>query len=157
MSSPRAGVYSRELPALDRYVQVGLAQGRVLSVEFPVESGPDAITDQTAELLDRIEAYFAGSREEFDDVPVALTMQTDHRRILETVQTLPYGESTTVEAVARMTPGVDPAGDTDPTGLVRDALTANPAPVLVPDHRVVDGPSVAPAAVVRACRSVEGI
>jgi len=153
MTAPPAGVYSRELPALDRHVQIGLAQGRVLSVEFPVEPDPEAVADPSHELLDRVLAYFEGTHEEFEDVTVALTMQTDHRAVLEAVRKLPYGESATVAQVARMATALD-SEDED---AVRAALAGNPAPLFLPDHRVADGPSGAPATVVRACRALEGL
>lgn len=153
MTASPTGMYSRELPALDRHVQIGLAQGRVLSVEFPVEPDPEAVADPSHELLDRVIAYFEGTREEFEGVTVALTMQTDHRAVLETVRKLPYGESATVEQVGRMAPELDSENE----NAVRAALTENPAPLFVPDHRVTDGPSGAPATVVRACRALEGL
>ena len=156
MNAPPAGVYSRELPGLDRHVQVGLAQGRVLSVEFPVEPDSEAVADPSHELLDRILAYFEGTCEKFDDITVALTMQTDHRAVLEAVETIPYGESASLEQVARMAATLDREDD-EARQQVRDALAANPVPLLVPDHRVRDGPSAAPPVVVRACRAVEGL
>ena len=153
MTPSSSGMYSRELPALDRHVQIGLAQGRVLSVEFPVEPDPEAVVDPSHELLDRVLAYFEGTPEEFEDVIVALTMQTDHRAVLKTVRKLPYGESATVEQVGRMAPELD----SEDKNAVRTALAENPAPLLIPDHRVTDGPSSAPATVVRACRALEGL
>ena len=44
-----AGIYARGSPVLGRYVQLGIAQGRVLSVEFP-DDVTDVETDH--ELLD---------------------------------------------------------------------------------------------------------
>jgi methylated-DNA-[protein]-cysteine S-methyltransferase len=62
----------------------------------------------------------------------------------------------TVEQVTRATPGLDPDEDADRT-LVREALAENPAPLLIPDHRVRDGPSAAPAAIEQKLRAVEGL
>ena len=154
MTTSPAGVYSRELPALDRHIQIGLAQARVLSVEFPVEPDPEAVADPSYELLDRVVAYFEGAREEFEGVTVALTMRTDHRAALEAIRKLPHGESATVEQIGRMAPELD---SEDETSVVRAALAANPVPLFVPDHRVTDGPSGAPTTVVRACRALEGL
>jgi methylated-DNA-[protein]-cysteine S-methyltransferase len=55
-----------------------------------------------------------------------------------------------------MTAGLDSESDDD-LRLVRTALADNPVPLLVPDHRVRDGPSAAPAPVVGKLRAVEGL
>jgi methylated-DNA-[protein]-cysteine S-methyltransferase len=55
-----------------------------------------------------------------------------------------------------MTPGFD-ADSTDDLVSVREALSENPAPLFVPDHRVRDGPSGAPGVVEQRLRSVEGL
>jgi methylated-DNA-[protein]-cysteine S-methyltransferase len=149
-----AGIYARESTFLDRYVQVGIAQERVLSVSFPMASDEDALPDH--DLLDRIDAYLEGAADDFADVTVALTMPTDQREVLEVVREIPYGEERTVEQVTRATGGLDPEEDADRT-LVREALAENPAPLLIPDHRIRDGPSAAPAAVEQKLRAVEGL
>mgnify|MGYP002338703580 CR=1 FL=1 len=151
---PDAGIYARESSYLERYVQFGAASGRVLSVSFPEAAPPEAESEHP--LLDRIWAYLEGERDEFDDVDVAMTMPTDHRDVLESLRTVPYGEGVTVEALTRMTGGLDPEAETD-RRLVRTALSENPAPLLLPDHRVSDGPSAAPPAVEQRLRSIEGL
>jgi methylated-DNA-[protein]-cysteine S-methyltransferase len=55
-----------------------------------------------------------------------------------------------------MTSGIDHTDDED-LNLVRTALDENPAPLLIPDHRVRDGPSAAPAPVEQKLRSLEGL
>ena len=148
-----SGIYARESAYLERYVQVGVASGRVLSVAFPAT--PDA-ADEALPLLDRIDAYLEGNADDFDDVPVAMTMPTDRADVLEAVRSIPYGEDVSVEQVARMTPGFDPESAEDHQ-LIRTALAENPAPLIVPDHRVRDGPSAAPPEVEQRLRSLEGI
>ena len=149
-----AGIYARESTYLDRYVQAGVAQGRVISVSFPETPDEGAETDH--DLLDRIDAYLDGVDETFEDVQVALTVPTDQRKILEAVREIPYGQDSSVTQLARMTPGLDDESDDD-IRAVREALTENPAPLLIPDHRVRDGPGATPPAVVDKLRSVEGI
>ncbi len=149
-----AGVYARESGYLDCYVQLGLAQGRVISVSFPAEPKPDAETDHG--LLDRIDAYLQGDLEGFGDVTVALTTPTDQRAVLERVREIPYGEQVTVDYLVGTTPGLDP-DEADDRTLVREVLSNNPVPLLLPDHRVRDGPSGAPAAVEQKLRAVEGL
>jgi len=55
-----------------------------------------------------------------------------------------------------MTEGLG-ADDQDDQQQVREALAANPVPLLIPDHRVRDGPSGAPPAVEQKLRVVEGL
>jgi methylated-DNA-[protein]-cysteine S-methyltransferase len=153
-SRPESGIYARESASLDRYVQVGVASGRVLSVEFP--GSPDADAGEDLPLLDRIDASLEGEREDFADVDVAMTMPTDRRDVLQAVRGVPYGEQLSVAELAGMTPGLDGDDDGD-RQLVRTALAENPAPLLIPDHRVRDGPSAAPPAVEQRLRSVEGL
>ncbi len=150
-----AGIYARESPYLERFVQLGVASGRVLSVSFPEHADADA-TDEHP-ILDRIFEYLEGVTEVgFDDVQVALTVPTDQRAVLEIVQSIPYGEQVSVKALTRMTPDLDPEDDDDLI-LVRTALDENPAPLLIPDHRVRDGPSAAPPSVEQKLRSLEGL
>jgi methylated-DNA-[protein]-cysteine S-methyltransferase len=149
-----AGIYARESTYLDRYVQLGIAQGRVISVSFP--AAPDDGAEPDHDLLDRIDSYLQGTADEFDDVTVALTMATDQRAVLETLREVPYGDGISVEQLVRMTPDLDADEESDHT-LVREALAGNPAPLLVPDHRVRDGPSGAPAPVEQKLRALEGL
>ena len=148
-----AGIYAREFVYLERFVQVGVASGRVISVTFP-RAPEDAGAEH--ELLDRIERYVEGARDDFDDVAVALTVPTDRRDVLEALRGIPYGEQVSVEQLATMVTGLDPEDDAD-LDLVREALADNPAPLFIPDHRVRDGPSAAPPEVEQKLRSLEGL
>jgi methylated-DNA-[protein]-cysteine S-methyltransferase len=150
--SETAGIYARESTYLDRCVQVGIAGERVLSVSFPGSLAAES--DPEHPLLDRIFDYLAGAPDEFDDVELALTVPTDQRAVLEAVRKLPYGEQTSVERLARRVPELDPDADDD---RVRTALDTNPMPILIPDHRVRDGPSAAPPKVEQKLRSLEGL
>ena len=155
MDEEVAGIYARESAYLERYVQIGVASGRVLSVSFPEQ--PDDEADDGHPVLEEIFEYLEGLEEvTFENVQVALTVPTDQRAVLETVQTIPYGENVGVSALARMTPELDPEDDDDLI-LVRTALDGNPAPLLIPDHRVRDAPSAAPPAVEQKLRSLEGL
>ena len=149
-----AGIYARESTYLDRFVQFGEAGDRIISVSFP--SQPDADSAADHPLLDRLEAYLAGTEDDFDDVTVGLTVPTAQRTVLERLRTVPYGEETTVAQLAGMVPDMDP-DDQDDLTAVREALAANPVPLLLPDHRVRDGPSGAPPPVEQKLRAVEGL
>ncbi|MFC7077032.1 MGMT family protein [Haloarcula halophila] len=153
-SSDDAGIYARESDYLDRYVQFGAAGDRVISLSFPTH--PEDVTSDDHALLDRIDDYLSGTEDGFEDVTVGLTVPTEQRRVLEAVREVPYGENATVEQVARMTPDLD-ATEQDDLAAVREALAGNPVPLLIPDHRVRDGPSSAPPAVEQKLRSVEGL
>ncbi|WP_229115200.1 MGMT family protein [Halapricum desulfuricans] len=152
--SADAGIYARESTVLGRHVQIGVAGERVLAVSFP--DRPDEQAESDHSLLDRIEAYLGGERDDFADVTVALTVPTDRRSVLETLREIPYGNAVTVEQLTRMTAGLDPESDGD-RETVRTALAENPAPLLLPDHRVRDGPSGAPSDVADQLRRVEGL
>jgi len=150
-----AGIYARESSYLGRFVQLGIAGDRVISVSFPETPDDDYGTDH--ELLDRIDRYLEGVDEvDFSAVDVGLTVPTDQRSVLETVREIPYGEQVSVEGLTRMTPGLDSDEDDDRI-LVRTALDGNPVPLLIPDHRVRDGPSAAPPGVEQKLRSLEGL
>jgi len=147
-----AGIYTRESSYLDRAVQLGVAGDRVISVSFPEAVPADANADHP--LLDRVDDYFAGAEDDFDDVEVGLTVPTEHRAVLEAVRNVPYGERVAVERVLSMVPDADPE-DSDASETARTALAENPVPLFVPDHRVRGGPSGAPPAVADRLRSLE--
>ena len=150
MSIEEAGIYARESPTLGRTVQIGVASGRAISVSFPEEVPADADPDHP--LLDRVFDYLDGAADHFDDVEVALTVPTDQRRVLDAVRNVPYGEQVSVSRLTRLA-GLD-ADDADDVDTVRTALSQNPLPLFVPDHRV-DAPGATPAAVAERLRALE--
>ena len=74
--------------------------------------------------------YFAGLRRAFD-VPLDLSGTDFQQAVWSAVARIPYGETTTSAEIARAlaVPGSHRA--------VGSAVRANPAPVLVPTHRVI--------------------
>lgn len=146
-----AGIYARESSRLDRTVQLGAASGRVISVSFPETPPADASDDHP--LLDRAFDYLDGAEDHFDDVTVALTVPTDRRRVLEAVRNVPYGETVTVDRIARLA-GLDPEDESD-LGTVREALASNPVPLFIPDHRVEGAAGATPREVAERLRSIE--
>ena len=146
-----AGVFARESDALRRAVEVGVAGGRVVSVDFPATVSDDAAGESAT--LDRLFAYLGGTEERLTDVEVALTVPTDHRDVLEATRNVPYGETVAASRVARMT-GLD-ADDADDLATVREALANNPVPILVPDHRVSGVSGATPDSVGRRLRVLE--
>ncbi|ADQ67989.1 methylated-DNA--protein-cysteine methyltransferase [Halogeometricum borinquense DSM 11551] len=146
-----AGVFARESDRLGRAVQIGVASGSIISVSFPESAPADAESEHP--ILDRVFAYLDGDEDHFDDAPVALTVPTDHRRVLDAVRNIPYGETIALRRVIRMA-GMDPE-DEDDVATARSALRENPVPLFIPDHRVDDAPGAIPEAVARRLRQVE--
>jgi methylated-DNA-[protein]-cysteine S-methyltransferase len=150
-----AGIYAREVEFLERYVQFGEASSRVISVTTP--EVPDDDAEGEHELLDRFERYCEGLNEDnFADVEVGMTMPTDQRDVLQALRQVGYGEQVDVKTLANMTPGIDAENDEERI-TVRQALADNPIPILVPDHRVRDGPSALPPAVEQKLRTLEDL
>jgi len=145
-----AGIYARHVPALDRVVELGVAQGRVVGVSFPSESSADAAADHP--LLDRLEDVLGEGGEDLADVEVALTVPTDRRAVLEAVRSIPRGETVDVATLARLA-GLDGEDESD-RATVEAALRGNPIPLFVPDHRV-EAPGATPDEVVRRLRALE--
>jgi len=149
------GIYARSIPDLDATVQLGVASGTLIKCSFPAT--PEANAEAEHELLDRIETYARGeSADDFRDVDVGLTVPSDQRAALQTLRTVPYGEETTVESLGRRTPGLDPDSDETRTA-VQSALSGNPVPIVLPDHRVSDANGATPGPVRRQLRAIEGI
>lgn len=146
-----AGIYARESPVLGRCVQLGMASSRVISVSFPESVPADASDDHP--LIDRVFDYLRGQEDAFDDVDTAITVPTDQRQVLDAVERISYGETATVQQVARLA-GLDPEDEID-AETVRAALRANPVPIFVPDHRVEDAQGATPADVAATLRDLE--
>ncbi|MFW6436243.1 MAG: methylated-DNA--[protein]-cysteine S-methyltransferase [Halococcoides sp.] len=149
----RTGVFGRDTPFLDREIEIGVADGRLLSVTFP--DAPGERDGSEHPLLDRIEAVFGGEDDDLRDVEVALTMPTDRRRVLDALRSVPRGETVSLAELARMT-DLDPDAD-DTARIVASAVRENPVPVVLPSHRVADGPDAAPPTVASTLRRVEGL
>lgn len=152
MAAADAGIFARESSYLDCYVQIGVAGEKIISLSTPDHA--DAPDDHP--LLDRIGAYLEGEPDDFGGVDIGLTAPTPHRDVLEATREIPYGEQGSVEQLAGMTPGLDPSDDEDLTA-VRQALADNPVPLLIPDHRVRDGPSALPPDIEQKFRTLEDL
>lgn len=150
-----AGIYARESSYLDRCVQIGIASGRVVSISFPVGLTSEAESDH--DLLDRLFEYLEGVEDDFADVECALTVPTDQRAVLDAVREIPYGEQVTIERLTRRIAEFDADDGEGDRDRVRAALDDNPIPLVIPDHRVRNGPSAAPPTVEQRLRSLEGL
>jgi methylated-DNA-[protein]-cysteine S-methyltransferase len=74
--------------------------------------------------------YFAGERKDFD-LPLSLSGTEFQVAVLEALQTIPYGETTSYGAVAKQ------IGRPKAVRAVGAANGRNPIPIIVPCHRVI--------------------
>lgn len=146
-----AGIFARRFDSLDCVVQLGIAGGRAINVSFPDEIPDDADTDH--ELLDAVDDYLAGEPAGVENADIGLTVPTEHRSVLEALDSVPAGSTVTVSRLARVA-GLDP-GDDKSLDTVRDALRENPVPIFLPDHRVRDGQGATPPGIAAALRRLE--
>jgi methylated-DNA-[protein]-cysteine S-methyltransferase len=86
----------------------------------------DAFTD----VIDQLEAYFAGTLTEFD-VDLRLDGTDFQRRVWEALRTIPYGETRSYGEIA------DQIGSPGASRAVGLANGRNPISIIVPCHRVV--------------------
>lgn len=124
-----SGVFHRYSDLLETYVQIGLASGNVVGVDFTDEPEGDEVGEDEVAVVDAFFRYLDGGPSV--DAPYALTVSGLERRALERTRDLPYGSTVSYDEFARS------IGAEDETEEVRDALHANPVPVVLPCHRVV--------------------
>lgn len=148
------GIFARAFDDLDAIVQIGVANGRLISLSVPDSPEPGAGSDH--EILDWIDAYLAGTATDVTDIEIGLTVPTAQRTVLETVRKVPYGETLSLERLVARSPGLDP-DDAEDVASARTALSENPVPLFIPDHRVPDGPGALPPAIEQVFRDVEGL
>ena len=92
----------------------------------------DWVRDDQAfpDAVDQLEAYFAGTRTEFD-LELKLVGSEFQRRVWQALQTIPYGETRSYGQVAEQ---IGAAGAARAVGL---ANGHNPIAIIVPCHRVI--------------------
>ena len=145
------GIYAQRFDELDTVIQLGVASGQVIDVSFPDTAPDDATTDH--EVFTLINDYLDGDRLALTDVEIALTVPTDHRQVLDALQNVSAGNTVTVSRLARLA-GMDEDSEEDQAA-IRDALQANPVPLLIPDHRVRDTQGATPPDVAATLRDLE--
>lgn len=145
------GIYAQRFDELDTVIQLGVASGQVIDVSFPDTAPDDATTDH--EVFTLINDYLDGDRLALTDVEIALTVPTDHRQVLDALQNVSAGNTVTVSRLARLA-GIDEDSEEDQAA-IRDALQANPVPLLIPDHRVHDAQGATPSDVAATLRDLE--
>ena len=86
-------------------------------------------TDSTG-CVDQLREYFDGKRIAFD-VEVDLDLSVFYTKVLKTVLTIPYGETSSYKEIARKT------GNPKCFRAVGNANAQNPIPLIIPCHRVI--------------------
>ena len=112
---------------------------------LPCDSPDDCVSDWGAEtegavaapsrfegLRRRLVAYFDGRDENFADVPLDLDGAAEfHRRAWMACRTIPRGETRTYKWLARA------AGSPKAARAAGQSMAKNPAPIIIPCHRVI--------------------
>lgn len=132
MEDASSGVFIADSDYLSRRVQLGIASGNVISVQCPPGNQTPSASHP---ILDRLIAYLDnGNQDNFTDVPIALTVSSPQRRILEMIRELPFGDERSPESIADQLAILEPGDEAVHT--VRETCNANPIPIIIPDHRV---------------------
>ena len=116
---------------LELYVDLVLRGDRVTNVRL-LRSAPRAAAVRSDHpLLRRVLRHLHTGREDLTDVPVDLPLSPFERAVLEEVRRIPLGETRSYSEIARRIgrPGASRA--------VGNAVAHNPAPLVIPCHRVV--------------------
>ena len=87
--------------------------------------------DLQPQLAAKLERYFRGEAEDFDDVPTPVG-PTFHRRCWEACRTIPRGETRSYGELAAMAGSGRAA-----SRAAGQAMRRNPLPVIVPCHRII--------------------
>jgi methylated-DNA-[protein]-cysteine S-methyltransferase len=96
--------------------------------------GPSNPPPWVAEAIADVQRYLAGERVHFAAVPVDLGgAEPFHRKVYEALREIAWGTTTTYGALARVAGG----SDWEATREVGQAMARNPAPVVIPCHRVL--------------------
>lgn len=97
-----------------------------------VERNPKAASRDVRELVERIQAYADGQRDEFLDIPVALDDATTfQRQVLQQCRRIRYGQTIAYGQLAAKT------GYPQAARAIGGVMARNRVPLVIPCHRVV--------------------
>ncbi len=84
------------------------------------------------ELADKLIAYFAGQKVDFDDIPCDLTnLSPFSQRVLNATRRIPFSETVSYKEIAAM------IASPRASRAIGRALAINPIPIVIPCHRVI--------------------
>ena len=115
---------------LELYVDLALRGDRVTNVRL-LRSVPRTTVRPDHPLLRRVLRHLRTGREDLSDVAVDLRVTPFEREVLEEVRRIPLGETRSYGEIARR------IGRPGAARAVGNAVAHNPAPLVVPCHRVV--------------------
>ncbi len=111
-----------------------LSDGRGLTgMLFGAIDPIDSVNEENILLYDAIcelNQYFFGQRKKFD-IKLTYSGSPFEMKLFDYVRTIPYGQTKTYEEVASA------IGEPNGAKAVANALSHNPIPVFIPDHRVI--------------------
>lgn len=111
-----------------------LSDGRGLTgMLFGAIDPIDSVNEENILLYDAIcelNQYFFGQRKKFD-IKLTYSGSPFEMKLFDYVRTIPYGQTKTYEEVAVA------IGEPNGAKAVANALSHNPIPVFIPDHRVI--------------------
>ncbi len=113
--------YPLEVTVEDLYVRTGFLRSGIKAREY-------CLSDYSLSLKEDLERYFTGEKVDFSKYRVKIKSEFV-RKVLDRVRKIGYGETVTYGDIAKEL-------RTSPRA-VGQALKANPAPVVIPCHRVV--------------------
>ena len=125
-------MYSATLPTPVGPLTVTSNGTAITRVTWDAPEGHDNRPELT-EALSQLDAYFAGTRKEFD-LPLAVEAPDFQVSVCEVMQSIPFGETLTYGDIAKRL-GV-------PAQAVGQACGGNPIPVIIPCHRVLGATSL---------------
>jgi len=106
-----------------------------LAARVAVEEGFDLARDRChldPALVERLQAYAEGARDDFRDVEVEPGSRTDfQRRVMAACRAIPYGETLSYQQLA------EAAGSPRAARAVGNAMSTNRVALIIPCHRVV--------------------
>ena len=126
----KTGIYHRYSPYLETNIQVGIASGKIVKIEFTDQPDPESV-ENGVDILDDVFEYLSGEETDFKH-GTSLTVPTSHRNTLERTTDIPYGETITYGKLAAS------LGRKDETQEVTQQINDNPIPFIYPTHRVVE-------------------
>lgn len=141
MMNEQSYVHARVRTPVGKLLLVGLQQGPNLALcglyfedarhaDHALRAGSVDDRRAFADVLEQLDAYFAGERRTFD-LKLAARGTEFQQRVWRALADIPYGETTTYAAIARA------IGEPKAVRAVGAANGKNPISIVVPCHRVI--------------------